>query len=292
MKKLRIKPSKRQTARAFYSSQSQLRHPTQMLQLLRRDILASRELAWQLLIRDIKAQYRQSLLGFAWAFIPPVITAVGFMFAKGNGIVNIGETDIPYPAYVMFSTSLWQTFSEAISLPVQQVTNAKMMLAKINFPREALVLSAVGQVFFNFLIKLIFIIGLFIWFRMPVTWSIVLAPVALLHLIMLGTTIGTVLAPIGALYKDVTKGLTFILSFWMLLTPVVYPPPQGGKLSLLINLNPVSPLLVTTRELSTVGILSNPQGFWMASGVAFLGLLLAWMFYRLAMPYVIERMSS
>ena len=109
-----------------------------------RDLLASRELAWRLMVRDIKAQYRQSFLGIFWAFIPPIVTAVGFTMASDAKVLNVGVTDLPYPAYVMFSMTLWQTFVEALNSPIQAVNAAKSMLAKINFPREAIILAKLG----------------------------------------------------------------------------------------------------------------------------------------------------
>lgn len=278
--------------KVIYTSKSQLRHPVRLFKEMRQDLLRSRELAWQLMVRDINAQYRQSFLGIFWAFIPAIVTAAGFTFVNNAKIINIGMTDLPYPAYVMFSMTLWQTFTEALNGPVQSVILAKEMLAKINFPREALILAKLGEVFFNFGIKLILIVAVFLWFRMPVSWSVILAPVALIHLVLLGIFFGVLLAPLGALYNDISKGLVLMIGFWLLLTPVVYPVPDEGKLATIVQLNPVTPLLVTTRELATTGVISNPSGFWLASAFAIIGLLLAWLFYRLAMPFVVERMSS
>ena len=275
-----------------YTPESQLKHPIQLFTQMWRDLLACRELAWQLLIRNISAQYRQSFLGIFWAFAPPIVTAIGFTFANNAKIVNIGATDIPYPAYVMFSMALWQTFAEAINGPLQAVTSAKQMLSRINFPREALILAKLGEVFFNFGIKLILIVAIFLWFQIPITWNIILAPVALIHLVILGTFFGLLLAPLGALYNDISKSLTLIIGLWLFLTPVVFPIPQGGGLAKIVQLNPVTPLLVTTRELATTGVVSNPSAFWVASIFAIVGLLLAWVVYRLAMPFVVERMSS
>jgi len=263
-----------------------------MVRQMGHDLLASRELAWRLMVRDISAQYRQSFFGVIWAFVPPLITAATLTFARSAGVVNIGDTDIPYPAYVMFSMALWQTFTEALMGPIQAVTAAKPMLAKINFPREAIVLAKLGEVFFNFAIKLLLIVALFLWFRIPVPWTVVLAPVALVHLIAFGTAIGLWLAPLGALYQDVTKALPLIISPWLLLTPVVYPPPQSGAFGAIVQLNPVTPLLVTTRDLATIGTVSNPMGFWLASGLTLVLLLLGWLLYRLAMPFIVERMSA
>lgn len=276
----------------LYTSKSQVRRPLLLLKLMWRDLLGSRELAWRLLVRDISAKYRQSFLGIFWAIIPSIVTAAGFTLAKSGGVINLGDTELPYPAYVMFSMTLWQTFVEALQGPVQAVTKAKAMLAKINFPREALIIAKLGEVLFNFAIKLILIVGLFIWFKMPVTWSVFLAPVALCHLIILGTLIGLLLAPVGLLYQDFVMGLTLVTGFWLFLTPVVYPVPTDGLFGTVVKLNPVTPLLVTTRELATTGVVSDPQGFWITSIFALVGLLLTWIFYRVAMPYVVERISS
>ncbi|MFM2063632.1 MAG: hypothetical protein RLZZ507_3303 [Cyanobacteriota bacterium] len=280
------------TKRVIYTPESTIRHPLILLKVMWRDLLASRELAWRLLVRDISAQYRQSFFGVLWAFFPPIITALGLVIAKNTGAVNIGNTDIPYPAYVMFSMSLWQTFVEALNSPLAAVNAAKPMLAKINFPREAIILAKLGEVFFNFSIKLILIFGLFVWFKIPITWSAILAPVALIHLVILGTGIGLLLAPFGALYGDVGRLIPIIVAPWLLLTPVIYPVPKQGWFSVVVNWNPVTPLLVTVRDLATTGVVSDPTRFWLVSGLSFALLLVAWILYRLSMPFIIERMSS
>jgi len=275
-----------------YNSRSWLRQPENPFRAMWRDLLASRELSWRLVVRDIKAQYRQSLLGILWAFIPPLIMATGFAFAANSKIINVAATDLPYPAYVMFSTALWQTFVEALNGPIQAVGSAKTMMARINFPREAVILAKLGEVFFNFGIKLILIVGLFIWFRISIGWSVLLAPVALIHLVFLGTGLGLLLAPWAALYNDFSKLLPLIIAPWLFLTPVVYPVPTSGTFATVVRMNPVTPLLVTLRELATTGEVSDPVGFWIASFVAIAGLLIGWMIYRVAMPYVVERISS
>ncbi|KOP24133.1 polysialic acid transporter [Hapalosiphon sp. MRB220] len=276
----------------IHTPESSLKHPLRLFQQMWRDLLASRELAWRLMIRDLSAQYRQSFLGIIWAFLPPIVMAISFTLANNAQVINVGKTDIPYPAYVMFSTALWQTFVEALNGPLQAVTVAKPMLARVNFPREALILAKLGEVFFNFAIKVILIVALFIFFRVSVSWTVILTPVSLIHLVLLGTFIGILLAPFGILYQDVSKGLTLITGFWLFLTPVVYEIPSEGIFRFLVKLNPVTPLLVTTRELATTGIVSEPLGFWVVSGITIIGLLLTWITFRLAMPFVVERVSS
>jgi lipopolysaccharide transport system permease protein len=276
----------------IYRPDSRMQHPARLMREMVRDLLASRDLAWQLMIRNISAKYRQSLLGVFWAFIPPVVMSLSFTLAQGSGVFNVGKINMPYPAYVMISMALWQTFVESLNGPIQAMTAAKPMLSRVNFPREALVLAKLGEVFFNFGIKLILIVGVFLWFKIPITVSIVLAPVALIHLILLGTFLGVMLSPLGMLYQDLSMSLTMITGFWLFITPVVYPVPTTGVFGAIVKLNPVTPLLVTTRELATTGVLSESTGFWISSAIAIIGMLGAWLFYRLAMPFVVERISS
>ncbi|GJD23893.1 ABC transporter permease protein [Rivularia sp. IAM M-261] len=243
------------------------------------------------MVRDINSQYRQSLLGITWAFLPPIVMATGFTLANQANVIQVGKTDIPYPAYVTFSTALWQTFVEALNSPLQAVIQARPILAKVNFPREALIIAKLGETLFNFAIKIFLIIALFVWFQIPVTWTIILAPVAIIHLILLGTLIGVLLAPLGLLYQDISRGLTLITGFWLFLTPVIYPVPKTGIFGTLVNFNPVTPLLVTARELATTGNLSQSTAFWIVSIITFIGLILTWIAFRLAMPFVVERVG-
>jgi lipopolysaccharide transport system permease protein len=204
----------------------------------------------------------------------------------------VGDTGIPYPAYVMVGTLLWQGFVEALNSPIKLITSSKSMLAKINFPREALILAGLGEVLFNFTIRLILLVIVFVWFQIQLPITAIWAPFGVLALIALGLMIGILLAPLGILYQDVEKGLAVIIAMWLLVTPVAYVLPNSGPASLLISLNPVGSLIITTRELLTTGTVSQLGNFLLITGIVFLLLFVGWVLYRLAMPYLIERMSA
>jgi lipopolysaccharide transport system permease protein len=256
------------------------------------DLLASRELAWRLLVRNISARYRQSLLGYVWALLPPVFTTLVWVFLNSQQILNVGKTDIPYPAYVMVGALLWQGFVDALNSPIRLVTSSRSMLAKINFPREALILAGMGEVLFDFAIRLALMLAVFLWFGVAVPPTILLAPVGILALMALGLMIGILLTPLAVLYGDVQQGLSIALQMWFYLTPVVYAPSSSWPALLLARINPASPLLVTTREWLTTGTVSQPGNFVLITGITF-GLMPAgWVLYRLALPHLIERMSA
>jgi homopolymeric O-antigen transport system permease protein len=275
-----------------YTPDPQIRRPGQFLKNMWQDFLASRELAWRLMIRDISAQYRQSLLGIFWAFIPPVAMALIFIVLNSRRLINIGETNIPYPAFALFGTVLWQVFVDSLNAPLKVVTASKPMLAKINFPKEALILSGLGQALFSLGVKLTILIVVFIMFKMPITWGTPLSLLAILVLVLLGTTLGLLITPIGVLYTDIAQGLTVVTGFWFFLTPVIYPPPTSFPFSLLATLNPVSPILAGARDLATQGILHNPTPFFVVTALMMIVLCFTWVVYRLAIPILVERMSA
>ena len=206
--------------------------------------------------------------------------------------MNIGSTTIPYPAYVMLGTLLWQVFTDALNTPLRQVTTSKSMLAKINFPREALILTGLYEVLFNFSIRMILIIPVFVWFQIPLHPTIFLAPFGILAMILLGLAIGILICPLGILYEDVGRSLTILTSLWFFLTPVVYPPPTQWPFSLVSLINPVTPLITTTRDWLTLGGASQVPVFCFVLGGTLVLLFAGWMFYRLAMTHLIERMSA
>ena len=82
-----------------YTPESPLRQPTRFVREMIADLLASRELAWRLFIRDLSAQYRNSLLGYFWVFVPPLMASLPFIYLNSAGVLRMGDTPIPYAAY-------------------------------------------------------------------------------------------------------------------------------------------------------------------------------------------------
>jgi lipopolysaccharide transport system permease protein len=212
---------------------------------------------------------------------------------SGTGrVVRFGDTDIPYPVYVLVGTTLWQLFAESLNAPLNTVRASIPMLTKINFPREALIVSSFYQMLLSLLIKSVILAGIFFYFGIPLSRGLLIAPFAIFMLILLGMTIGLLLTPVGMLYTDVSSSLVIIIQVWFFLTPVVYPAPKRYPLSLIATVNPVSPVLSSSRELLTGGVVTDPMAFIVVCLLTIAGLFIAWVFYRLAMPILIERMSA
>jgi lipopolysaccharide transport system permease protein len=275
-----------------YTPDSALRRPSDMLRDMFRDLGKSRELAWRLFVRDTRARFRQSLLGYLWLLLSPITSMLMFAFLRAQNILNVGETDIPYPAFVLVGTVLWEAFSAALWAPMRALGGAGAMITKLNFPREALLLTGLYHIVFDLLIKLTILVPVFLWYRLPVAPTILLAPLGILSILVFGFMLGLLLAPLGTLYHDVGRVLGAAMGAWFLVTPVIYPPPTAWPGVLVNQLNPVSPLLVTARQLLTGGSLTYWAPCLAITTVSLALLFVGWMIFRLSVPHLLARMSA
>jgi lipopolysaccharide transport system permease protein len=257
-----------------------------------RDLHASRELAWRLTVRDISAQYRQAFLGILWAFILPLANTLAWIFLNSTGIVAVADTALSYPLYVFTGTMLWAIFMDALNAPLQQAIAARAMLAKLNFPREALVVSGIYQTLFNAAIKIILLLGALIILGVNPGWGLLLFPFGIFSLVLVGTAVGLLITPVGMLYTDVGRALPLLMQFLMYVTPVVFPMPKAGWAAILFALNPLTPIILTSRDWLTGFSPEYLLFFLLVNVVTVFVLLVVWVVYRLAMPILIERMSA
>jgi lipopolysaccharide transport system permease protein len=275
-----------------YTPASPLAQPGLLWREMRQDLWAGRELAWRLAVRDISAQYRQSAFGVLWALIIPVANTAVWLFLTGSKVVQVAATPVPYPVFVFTGTLLWSILIDALNAPLQQVNANKALLAKINFPREALILSGIYQTLFNGAIKLGILLLVLPFMGVHPGLGGLLIPVGLLGLVLTGTALGLTLTPLGVLYGDIGRGIPLITQFLMYLSPVVFPLATTGWTATVMRLNPLTPLILNARAWFT-GQPTQLLGEWaLAVGGSAVLLVVVWMVYRLAMPILIERMSA
>ena len=256
------------------------------------DIYSSRFLAKQLAVRDIKAQYRQSYLGILWAFVTPLTTAFVWMFLNETGTIKLSDTGVPYPVYAFTGTLIWSIIVDAINSPLNATNGAKGIMSKINFPKEALIISGIYKLLFNSSVKIILLVVFVFFYGIGFHPSLLLFPLAILGAIIFGSTLGLFITPIGMLYKDIAKMITIGLGLLMYVTPVVYSIPKEGMMKTIMEWNPFTSLILTTRDF-VVGTEPIYLGYFIGIILTciplfFIGLL----FYRISIPIIVERMSA
>ena len=254
-----------------------------------RDLLRSRELIWRLIVRDLSVRYRQTILGYVWAILPPIVMVAVFTFLSKTRVLTIGQTPFPYVSYALWSIGIWQLFSGSLQACTNSLTTAGSLVTKINFPKEALIFGAIGQPLFDFLVRLIPIIIVFIWQGVVPAWQASFLPFVLIPILLLALGFGFVLAVANLLLRDIGNALGIVLAFGMFLAPIVYPPPVDWPYVLVNVLNPFSPLLIATQDLISTGQLSRPGAFALAWLFSLIVFLLGWRLFRTAIKRIAER---
>jgi lipopolysaccharide transport system permease protein len=277
----------------YQGSESEWRHPRAFVAEFRRDLAGTPELAWQLFTRNVRARYRQSFTGYLWAFIPPLAWTTLFLVLRSAGqLSGGGDGEGSYTAYLLAGLVFWQLFIESAQAILRVFAEARPMLGKIRFPREALVAAAVLEVTFQFLVRLPLL--LVAWFLSPAAtvmgWGLLPASVA--GLVVSGCFVGILLLPLSLLYEDVASALSLVSGFWLLITPVAYAVPERGFAATLTAWNPAA-ILVKVARAWWLGS-GNPD--WLpfvlvATGAA-VACAMGWLVARVAFPHLIARFAS
>jgi lipopolysaccharide transport system permease protein len=245
------------------------------------EFLNSRELIWRLILRDIAARYRQSMFGYLWAVLPSIVTVIVFAALTQSQTIPIAETALPYVAYALWSISVWQLFAGCLSVCTNSLVSAGSLVSKVNFPKEALVIAAIGHPLLDFMIRLVLVAFVFIWYGVPFKAQMIFVPFILLPAILLAIGLSFVLSIINLVLRDIGSILGVTLTFGMFLTPVLYPPPTTWPSSLINILNPLSPVLIASQDVIAYGSLLQPQAFLFSSLFSMLVFLVGWRLFRL-----------
>lgn len=275
-----------------YSPDSGMRNIKKVINELIQDFGQANSLGWRLFLRDLRGMYRNSILGYFWSLAPALTTALIWIFLQGQRVVSFGDTGVPYPVYVLTSMMLWMMFQESIMTPMQSTQMSQMLLNKLNFPRESILYSALYMTFFNSALKLSVIVLVFVVFQLTPTWNVLLGLMGMVMFLLFGFTVGIWLVPLSILYRDVQKGIPIGLRLFMYLTPVIYAVPKQGLIAKLMAVNPLVPMLETTRDWLLNTQIEYLQSFILVTVIMVVFLLLGLFLYKLAMPIVIERLGA
>jgi homopolymeric O-antigen transport system permease protein len=196
-----------------------------------------RELAWVLTERDIKVRYKQTVLGFAWAIIQPVMLMVVFSIFFG-GLAKMPSDGLPYPIFVYAGLLPWTFFSNAIAGSANSLVGSVNLLSKVYFPRLVIPFSAVGGGLVDFAIATVILLLMCIWYGVGWSLNLLAAPLLVAGTVLIALGVGVFLAALNVAYRDFRYVISFMLQFWMFVTPVVYPAslvPEGWRWLLFLN---------------------------------------------------------
>lgn len=255
-------------------------------------LVSSWSLGKQLAVRNFKASLRGSFLGGLWLFVPALATAVIWIYLRGNGVVSTAELGVPYPFFVLSGVMMWQVFVDSFNAPLRQIQVNKSVLAKLNFPREGLWVSAFLEQVPGLLVRCILLLIFFPLFEMQLSASFLWVVPMLVGLALIGLAYGLLVTPLGALTTDVTRVIAVALPFLMFLAPVIFPLPFEGPNKWLYYLNPAAAWIGDARMLMT----GAEPGLILVSSFH-LALAIFWALFalslnRIVLPIVLERLGN
>ena len=183
------------------------------------ELLRYRELVRNLVIRDLKARYKNSVLGFLWSLLNPLLMMLVFTVV----FTVMLPSNVPnYPVFVLCALLPWNWFAGSLNGGINSVVGNANLVKKVYFPREALPLSVVLAQGVNFLLALPALFAMMLVFRIPFTAWLLLLPVVMLVQLVFSLGIALFVAALNVFFRDTGVIMEVLLQAWFFLTPVVY----------------------------------------------------------------------
>ncbi len=196
-----------------------VRARTPLLERFRR-IVEFRELLVGMTRKELKVKYKNSILGFAWSLLNPLLYLIVFYIA----FVKILGSGIPaFPIFLLSGLLVWNLFSTGLGAACSSVVGNAGLVKKVSFPREILPLAAVGSMLVHFFLQSMVLFSVLAIIRWDVSWQYVtLLPLALLALLLLTGALGILLRATNVYLRDTQHFLELALLAWFWMTPIVY----------------------------------------------------------------------
>jgi lipopolysaccharide transport system permease protein len=192
-------------------------------------------LAW----RDIKVLYAQTVMGFSWAILQPLIQIVLFTIIFGK-VAKLNTDGIPYILFSSVAIVPWVYMSQAINQSSQSLISGQSILGKIYFPRLIFPITPVLSKLINFGISLLIVLGVMLYYRVFPTWNLLLLPLFIGIMMLISTAIGLWLSTLAIRFRDVQHVMSFFIQMLMYSAPIVYSASSiPEKYRILYSLNPI-----------------------------------------------------
>jgi len=236
----------------------------------------------QLIVVDITSSFKRSFIGLSWLIITPIISVFAWVLLQGAGIIDPGDTNIPYPAYVLLSTSIWSFFQGSYLVTSNVIINGGRFMVAAKFPHEVLIAQQMVVHCINFVIPFIINIIVLLFYGIKFSSIAFLFPVTLIPLLLLGTGLGLLVALLRVVAVDFSRIADQCIMFLMFLTPIIYAPRiQLNWLANIVKYNPLTYLVGFSRDVLTHGNFYELNLYLIFSLISFVFFIISvWIFMK------------
>ncbi len=179
-----------------------------------------RELLRNLVVRDLKVRYRNSVLGVLWSFGNPLLMMI--VFTTVFTVMTPYSEVKKFPVFVLCGILPWNFFSSSVVGSIRSIVDNAPLVSKVYFPREILPISIVLANTVNFLVALLVLFIFILIFQIPLTQWTLLLPVVIMVQVIFTIGIALILATANVFYRDTQVIMEVLMLAWFFMTPVFY----------------------------------------------------------------------
>lgn len=234
-----------------------------------KSVWQNRYLLWLFIKRDLTVQYKQTILGFTWYFIGPIITMLTYLLVFGK-IAGIPTDGVPQPVFYLSGICLWEYFSTCLLASSTTLQTNADLFGKVYFPRLVSPISSVVSKLFRFSLQLlvfivVYLIYVYRGYNLHPNVYLWMFPVIVLLLQGISLGLGLIVSSLSVKYRDLRSFFIVFVSLWMYATPIVYPMSQVTNPTLrhIMELNPITSLV----EAFKYGVFGEGEFSW--NGILF-----------------------
>ena len=238
------------------------------------ELIRYKDLLRLLVVTNIKARYKRSVLGMAWTLLNPLLMMIVMTIAFSA----LFRFSLPnYPVYVLSALVLWQFFTQTTTHAMNQLAWGNDLLKKVYIPPAVFPVSAVGTGLVNLGLSVIPLAIIMLVMRHPFTWALLWLPVSVFLISLFCIGLGLLVSIIAVFFSDFVQMYGVILRIWFYLTPVMYPEriiPE--KYLWIVKLNPMYHFMRCWRDPIYLGTLPPIESVFVCVAWAFGTLFLGW----------------
>jgi lipopolysaccharide transport system permease protein len=198
-----------------------------------------RDLFYFLVWRDIKVLYAQTILGFSWAILQPLVQILIFAVVFGK-VAKVPTDGIPYVLFSAVAIIPWTYMSAAMSQSSQSLVAGQNLLGKVYFPRLIFPLTPVLAKLIDFGISMLIALGVIFYYRVMPTWNLALFPLFVLFMMSISAGVGMWLSSMAIRFRDIKHAMPFAVRMLMYTAPIVYSASSiPEKWRFVYSLNPI-----------------------------------------------------
>ncbi len=221
-----------------------------------KELYRRRELLINLAIQDLKARYKNAIIGFGWTLLSPLAMMIIFVLVF-RLIFRIRIEN--YPVFLLSGLFPWIFFTGSVSEATTSIVARANLIKKTYFPREVIPISVTLAKLINFLLSLIILFAFILIYKIPFTVMILWLPILILIQLILAIGVSLIVSSLHVCYRDIRYLMEILLMFWFYATPIVYSldmvrePLLKRHLFSLYSLNPMVGVISSYHKILLYG---------------------------------------